>query len=53
MIWLDSKIHRKMKERLARDGITMRELITKFLRWYGGLEEGQDEAKADEAAKDD
>ena len=42
-VWVDKVEHRKVKERLAREGKTMKGLITKFLRWYGGTEEQDDQ----------
>ena len=51
-IWVEPKTHQACKERLAREGKTFRELVTKFLRWYGGTEDVIDE-KTDEAAKAD
>lgn len=51
-IWIDKKTHRASKAKLAQQGKTFRELITKFLRWYGETE-GQNEVEADEDTKAD
>jgi hypothetical protein len=45
-VYIEAPIHRKVKARLGAEGKTMRELVTKFLVWYGGGEE-DDESHED------
>lgn len=44
-VWIDRRIHRKAKARLVLEGKVMRDEITKFLAWYGGIEDEEDEGK--------
>lgn len=51
--WVDTPIARAVKARLSAEGKTYRELITKFLRWYGGTdgyENGNDAENEDSQA---
>ena len=47
-VWVEKKTHRLCKQRLAREGKKMKDLITKFLRWYGGTEEEEEEDAEDQ-----
>lgn len=38
-VWIEKKTHQAVKERLAREGKFMKDIVTKFLRLYGGVEE--------------
>ncbi len=38
-VWIEKETHRRVKARLAREGKYMKDLVTKFLRWYGGEED--------------
>lgn len=52
-VWISKKVHHAAKERLCREGKTFRELITKFLRWYGGTEGQDDNEETAETSKTD
>jgi hypothetical protein len=38
-IWVERPLAMAVKARLSRENKTYRELLTKFLRWYGGIDE--------------
>ena len=51
-VWIEERTHRAVKERLAREGKLMKDLITKFLRLYGGIEEISTDEETQETSQD-
>jgi hypothetical protein len=39
-VWIPDSLHRKVKEKAARDKLTIKALITRFLIVYSGWKEG-------------
>ena len=50
-VWIEEKTHRAVKERLAREGKFMKDIVTKFLRLYGGIEEISADEETEETPK--
>lgn len=50
-VWIEKKTHQLVKERLAREGKYMKDLVTKFLRLYGGEEEISEDYENEETPK--
>ncbi len=48
-VWVERPLAMAVKARLSRENKTYRELLTKFLRWYGGVDEQKETEEATEA----